>query len=476
MPRKPKIEKEVVTVVVDGKPIKAVLHPPTQSRKSWYVYWNGLVASKSTGQSDLKEAIKVVEGMLRSGGKRTSMTDAILSDEEFEEVQKVHYARKKSLEAQKRAGKSLQSCLEAIHAFKVISGLEVITTATPDDCATFQTKALTLPKNTLRPYPNGNKEPGCYSPNTVIKWSVALQAAWERVCKHGGKKCVRGVVAEAKLLKDNPWKQFPWIEGFDKPIRQFNSDELLSLLTHLKTEWPGVVVAELFAKVLLWSCGRRAEISSLTWNQLRQVGPEYHFQIVGKWAVTRWFRIPQALYDDLVQIRTESPFVFAAYGDQLRRFYQTSSRPGTAKVVRSGFDPVCLGDWFHERIKEWSKTLPDGQASTHVFRKTGLQYALSGERISQDVAADVGVSQGVLMTHYVEERDPERRMASNNTFRRILSSLSPPVAQVYGHTQPAEEPLRNQLKQAMVSENWGLVAKLSSELAKEEQTSGSQKP
>src|SRR5688572_27502017 len=109
MPRKPKVEKEVVTVVVEGKPIKAVLHPPTQKRKSWYVYWNGLATSKSTGQSDLKEAIKVVEGMLRSGGKRTNMTDSVLSDEEFEKVQKVHYGRKKGPEAQKRAAKSLQS-------------------------------------------------------------------------------------------------------------------------------------------------------------------------------------------------------------------------------------------------------------------------------------------------------------------------------------------------------------------------------
>lgn len=136
-----------------------------------------------------------------------------MSDEEFEAIQKDHYGKKQGAEAQGRAAKSLQSCLEATHAFKVIGGLRPITIATADDCAAFPRKALKLPKTTLHPYPNSKEGAVSYSANTVLKWSVALQAAWERASRAGGKKCIRGVVDERKLLADNPWKQFPWIEG-----------------------------------------------------------------------------------------------------------------------------------------------------------------------------------------------------------------------------------------------------------------------
>src|SRR5439155_7190478 len=268
MPRKPQQKKQTLTVLLNGKPITVTLHPPTDTRKSWYCYWTGLVASRSTGQLNLADAIIVAESMVRNGGKQPRLADAILSDEEFEQIQRVHYAKKKDPAAQARADKSLQSCLEAIRAFKAISGLSQITLATADDCAAFQRKVLTLPKSTLRPYPNGKKDVPCYSANTAVKWSVALQAAWERACRTAGKKCVRGVVDEKKLLTDNPWKQFTWIEGFQRPIRQFDAAELLSLPDYLDQKWSGVTVAMLYAKVLLWSWGRREEIASLTWPQL----------------------------------------------------------------------------------------------------------------------------------------------------------------------------------------------------------------
>src|SRR5205807_1893193 len=59
----------------------------------------------------------------------------------------------------------------------------------------------------------GRAEPAerLISPNTVLKWSRTLQAAFQRVNRSAGKKCVRGVVAEAKLITENPWAQFTWI-------------------------------------------------------------------------------------------------------------------------------------------------------------------------------------------------------------------------------------------------------------------------
>jgi integrase len=121
----------------------------------------------------------------------------------------------------------------------------------------------------------------------VVKWCVALRAAFERVNRNGGKKCVRGVVDARKLLEKNPWKEIPWIEGTERKIRQFTADELVGLLDHLDEKWPGVAVASAVAEVLLWSAARREEVMGLTWDQYKGVNGEHHFDVVGKWGVRR---------------------------------------------------------------------------------------------------------------------------------------------------------------------------------------------
>ncbi|MFL5240568.1 MAG: hypothetical protein ACJ8FY_00535 [Gemmataceae bacterium] len=199
--------------------------------------------------------------MLKNDGKRATLSDSILSDLEFEEIQRAHYANRKGAVEQTRSAKSLVNCLEAIRAFKVISGISTISTAGPDECAAFQRKCLTHPKTTLRRYPKSNIEAPCYSANIVVKWS-------------------------------------------DRPIRQFDAEELLGLLDYLDQKWPAVTVASLLAKVLLWSCARRAEFSSLSWQQLRVVGSECHFKVIGKWEVKRWFRLPELIHQELLAIRT----------------------------------------------------------------------------------------------------------------------------------------------------------------------------
>lgn len=95
MPRKPTLNKQKITIVVEGVPITVTLTPPTGTRTSWYAYWAGLVTSKSTGHSDFGEAVKSVEDMLRHDGKKSRLADTALSDSEFEETQRRHYAKKK---------------------------------------------------------------------------------------------------------------------------------------------------------------------------------------------------------------------------------------------------------------------------------------------------------------------------------------------------------------------------------------------
>ncbi len=156
-------------------------------------------------------------------------------------------------------------------------------------------------------------------------------------------------------------------------------------------------VAALATKVFLWSCCRKLEVAGLTWDSLRLVKDEVHFEVVGKWGVERWSRILDSLYRDLLAQRTASPFVFAAYSDQIRRVH--AGNPGCLRKLRPEFDPDNFGRWLYERMKEWSAKQPGGAACVHVFRKTELQFAQVGEdgEASQRVAADAGVSEGVLL-------------------------------------------------------------------------------
>ncbi len=270
--------------------------PPKPPRTSWYAYWPGLPAAKSTGQENADAAREAVVGMLQNKGRLAHVEDSILTDEEFEQVQCQHFAKRLASGARARAEKSLKSCLEAIRAFRDITGIKPVTLATADDCEVFQKKAIQLPKNWRQKYLNGKKEVGLLQPNTVIKWSRELQAAFERANINGGKKCVRGVVDPEKLLELNPWRQFTWIEGGVPKKRRFLSEELLALLKYLTAKWPDVTAAVLYAKVSLWVWGRRSEVAGLRWENLRKIEGEYHFDYVGKWGVRKWARIPPGLY------------------------------------------------------------------------------------------------------------------------------------------------------------------------------------
>src|ERR1017187_3034817 len=132
MPRKKTNHKHTITVVVGGMPVAVILHPPIGTRSCWYAYWNGLVASRSTGQRNLEDAIVVAENMVRNRGRRADLNDTVLSDQEFEEIQRARFGRKTDEKARHRAKKSLDSCFEGIAAFREITGLIPITLATPD--------------------------------------------------------------------------------------------------------------------------------------------------------------------------------------------------------------------------------------------------------------------------------------------------------------------------------------------------------
>jgi integrase len=470
VPRKPQLKKTTITVLIEQTPITVTLHPPTGARKSWFVYWNGLVSSKSTGQAKLEDAVVVAESMLRrslAGGSATQpvLDDLVMSDEEFIALQREHFNRKKDPDAQRRSAKSLKDCLLAIGAFKEISGLDRIVSATPADCGRFQKDALTKTRN----WRHHHARAGCQellSPNTVLKWSRQMMAAFDRANRNAGKKCVRGIVPDEKLLEYNPWSRFAWlVEGVERPVRQFDADELLSLLTFIETEWSGVPAGAAAIKTLLWSSLRREELARLKWSDVRLVKNEFHFEVIGKRGVRRWFRLPVQLYRELESMRCDSPFVFAGYPVQLERFH--ADRPNFHQNVRLEYKPPNLEQWLYRRVKSWATTNPKGDAYVHIFRKTGLQHAREGEDITREVAADAGVSASVLTTHYVTQSDIQLLSGSNRMYRRILASLPVEVARRYGHEASAASGLEEQLQVAVEAKNWELAQEISGRLAKD---------
>ncbi len=460
MPRKPKQEKKRITVVANGKAITVSLYPPSGSRTSWYAFWTGLSTSKSTGHSDYASAVLAVENMFRNGGHRSTVSDTIISDVEFEEIQRRHFGKRNDIASQVRAAKSLDDCLEAISAFREISGVSPIAVATPDDCERFQMEALKKLRNWRKRYPNSKKDGVVpIKANTVIKWSRTLQAAFERANKNAGKKCVRGVVDETKLLVSNPWQRFTWIDGTEPKKRRFTNDELLSVLDYFETTWPQVTVATSFAKLSLWIWARRSEVAGLQWEDLRVVRGQYHFDFVGKWGVRKWARIPVGLYEELCKVRSKSPFVFAAYSEQLRLSY--AQNPVIAKKVGMQYSPTAFGDWFHDKLVEWSESAPNGHATQHAFRKTGLQLAYRGGVTDAKIAADASITEAVMLDHYVDETDEELLLKSNRTFDRIVASLPLKVAQRYGYC-PGQEGagFSDVLKAAIDRQDWEAVKEL----------------
>ena len=466
MGRKKKQEKATITVVVNGTAIPVILHPPVPPRRSWYAYWPGLVASKSTGQSDFDQAAIAAENMVRNGGNRGNGQHPeipVLSDEEFDEIQRRHYGKKTDPAAAIRSAKSLNASLDAISAFREITGVTPISLATPDDCERFQREALQKQRNWRMPY-RAVVSNGELRPNTVLKWSVALQAAFERANVNSGKKCVRGVVTQDRLLKSNPWRHFTWIDGTPPKKRIFSDEELLSFLDLLQGRWKLIPTASLFAKVSLWIWARKAEVASLKWENLRIVGDEYHFDFVGKWGIRKWARVPKQLYDELAKSKTTSPYVFGAFTDQLRKHYMRI-QPGQEKSVNTEFSGQALGWWFNQKLKSWAIKNKREHASHHSFRKTALQFAHVGEDRSEAVAQDASITRSVMVRHYVDDNDEALRTRSNRTFYRLVGGLNAEVAKRYGYEVDSDDlGMVVRLQSAIGNKDWQMVKDMAQKL------------
>jgi hypothetical protein len=141
-------------------------------------------------------------------------------------------------------------------------------------------------------------------------------------------------------------------------------------------------------------------------------------------------------------------------------------------AARLDFIPENLGDWMYRQVFDWSQSLPKGSAYLHVFRKTALQHALSGEHIEQAVAEEACVTPAVMRASYARASDEEFRRMSNRTFRRIRSSLPVEVASRYGYEEKPADRVMEQLDLARSLGNWETVARLAEELTRMGRQSG----
>ena len=317
MPRKRIQEKQQVQIIVNGQPITVIMHPPTGCKNPGMLTGTACHGPEALASAGLKmplQSWRTCCGMVVAARyspmhfspmKNLSKSSGGIS------------ARRKMLPPRLGPQKSLANCLDAIAAFSEIMGMNPISMATPDDCANFQQVALTLPNNWRR-RPVEKRKPvqyfsdksrqrrqrlgevdplddlPHYSPNNVLRWSRSLQAAFERANRNALKrKCVRGVVPVEKLLTANPWSQFTWIEGSNRPIRQFDRMELLSLLEYFESQWGGVPVAVLAAKVFLWSACRKSEVAGLTGIRFGRSATNAILRLLGSGELKDGFAFPK---------------------------------------------------------------------------------------------------------------------------------------------------------------------------------------
>jgi hypothetical protein len=221
------------------------------------------------------------------------------------------------------------------------------------------------------------------------------------------------------LLSANPFEQVQWVEVDNKIIRQFGRDELKSLLS-----WKfvgGCPLVSLFAKISLWACGRLEEMTELRWDWVDSEGYISIPDEKAKWGKGKMFRIPLCTLAELERYRTESPFVWAGYVDQLRDYHKTTGHGSSASKVKD-FNPQRLRISFQKWIGQWSRMNKVEGLSHHAFRRTGLQWSREGQlRSSESVyaqASNVGLD--VADKHYTTK---PKRIWANITYRNIASEI-----------------------------------------------------
>ena len=235
-----------------------------------------------------------------------------------------------------------------------------ITRATPDDCAAFQRKALKLPKTTAAShYPRASRRS---PPATAPTPSSSGRSPSRRPGSGPGGPAARsasaGVVDERSCWRTTPGGSSPGSRASTGPSASSTARSCSPCWTTWSASGPayrGRADGQGLLLVLRPAVGS----IGLTLGPAPDASArEWHFQVVGKWGVKKWFRCPQAVPGAARRPHRRPPRLRRLHG-QLRQFHR-EERPGgrPGELVNETFSPACLGDWFHERLAEWSAACP----------------------------------------------------------------------------------------------------------------------
>lgn len=254
------------------------------------------------------DALKAVHEWFDKEPERTErekQEKAVLTWEEWDAIQVRHFAKKKN---QKGAVKTLEECRKAQRLFIKFTGADSASTVDADmaensmhECGGTQSK---LGEN--------------YTANGIRKTLSHMSASFNRCRRTAGKKCVRGVVAQGKLLMVNPYEEVQWVEADDPDPRHFNRDELRAFLN-----WKYLAACPWPPSSPRHRSGQGAASKKCTlFDWIDREGFVTIPDGEAKWAKGRVIRLPATLLADMGRFRTAAPYVWAGYVDQLRAYHR----------------------------------------------------------------------------------------------------------------------------------------------------------
>lgn len=422
----------------DGIVLTGYLHPvgSVGNGKYWsFTCSKGGVHRKSLKVTHLKEATEIALNWFDGKGHRDRVEQedrdkAVASIMTWDDWKKIQVAHADKRAVKKRAARTLEECLKSQRLFIAVTKAENASAVDADMVERFQRECLKRLTKYGKPY----EKP------TILKTLSHMSASFNRCNRNAGRKCVGGVVPRDNLLTENPFEQIKWIELEEQSKRQFSNTELKAFLS-----WRQVAscpLISIFAKVSLWACGRLEELTELQWSWVDENGYVTIPDEIAKWGKGRMIKVPQGLLQEMQTNRTSSPYVWAGYPDQLRRYYMASGSRASVHKIRD-FTPQRLRRVVQNWINAWAKEAKVPGLSHHAFRRTGLQMSREGRVriLDSEYAKAAHVSLHVANNSYTVRPD---KLFADLAYRNIEESLSadPELACIMGleHNRKAEAP------------------------------------
>ena len=404
-------KKKWKSIVIEryGEMLIAYLHPPgaVGNSRFWsFTCRKAGVQRKSLKVTTFADARQAALNWFTKEEIRKDQSAPRLSWQEWEQIQKAYFDKKAD---QKRAGRTLDACLDSKKLFLSITDAADASAVTPDLVEQFQHKTL----KTI------SKSGRLYRASTVRRTLGHMSASFNRCRITAGKKCQRGIVPPERLLTVNPFEQVGWLDGSQRVKRHLSHAELRALLSWRMFGSSPLISAVL--KVSVWGCGRIEEITELRWDWISNDGIICVPDDMAKWGQGRQFRIPTALCRELENFRSKSPFVWDATIAELRVYHIQRGGKGSA-VQLAEFTPARFRGRLQKWIQAWAEESNLTNVSHHTLRKTAMQWSREEQlRKAENAFAELSnVGIDVAKKHYTT--DPAR-LRAETLFQNISREL-----------------------------------------------------